>query len=97
VKGLHEICGLRNVAHKDASDEVAIAHDQLLVGAFLWLGELDEFIIFERLRDSHGCELDAHDLQLGRKPGTIINGIEIVLRDMVGEDFSLLHSGATRP
>src|ERR1700724_1298326 len=93
MEGLHQIRGLRDVAHEDASDEAATAQDQLLGGVFLWLGELDEFIILERLRDSHGCELDAHDLQLGCELGAVISGIEIALRDMVGEDFSVLPKG----
>jgi hypothetical protein len=54
---------------------------------------LDELVAVQRLGDSHGCELDAHDLQLGRELRAIIGGIEIALRDMVGEDFSLLPQG----
>src|ERR1700730_15508276 len=90
MEGLHQIRGLRDVPHEDASDEAAIAHDQFLVGVFLWLGELDEFIMLEGLGDSQRCELDAHDLQLSCELGPVISGIEIALRNMVGEDFSLL-------
>ena len=77
VEALHEIGGLADIAHQDAADQAALAHDQLLVGALLRLGELDDLVaVLGGLGDAHGGELHAHDLELGRELGAVIGGVD---------------------
>ncbi len=98
VEGLHQEGGLADVAHQDAADQPAVAHDQLLVGAALGLGELDGLVaLLLGLGDAHGGQLDAHHLQLGGELGAVIGGVEIVPVMCSANTFAWSHSGATRP
>ena len=65
LERLHQEGGLAEVAHQDAADEAAVAHDQLLVGAAPGFGELHHLVAFvARLGDAHRGEVDAGDLEL---------------------------------
>ena len=78
IEALHQVGGLADVAHEDAADQPAVAHDQLLVGAALGLGELDDLVaLLGGLGDPHRGELDAHDLELGRELRAVIGGVGV--------------------
>ena len=91
IEALHQVGALLMSPMQDAADEPAVAHDQLLVGALLGLGELHDLVaLVSGLGDPHRGELDAHDLELGRELRAVIGGIGVAARDVVGENLGLL-------